>query len=1422
MKKLLSILLGFAAAAAFGQQNPVSIQKYPQTNVVTNGAILIGSGNRIEVLSGGSLTLDSGSSFNLNASLPWSSLTSIPSPTASFTGDATGAITLLASGGATASLTLAPSGVSAGSYGSSSVSPTFAINSKGLVTGVTNNTITPAAIGALAVGNSLSDVASASVARSNLGLTIGAQVEAWSSALDTFAANGSAFYVPATRTVNSHPLTANVTVTPTDLGLVIGTNVQAFNSNLTLWAAITPYAGSLAITSGKTLTSTNSLTLSGSDGSTINFGTGGTLGTNAYSSTAFVPTTTTVNSHALSSNVTVSASDVGLGSVTNAAQTLASVVPNTAPSSGQILVGNSGGTAYAPVSISGDAALTNAGALTVSSIGGKAVTLAGSLTTTGANSLSIATTGSTSVTLPTSGTLLAANQTITLSGDATGSGATSIAVTNTKLNGVSLAGLATGLLKNTTTTGVPSIAVAGTDYSTPSATETLTNKTIAGGSNTISGIANASLTNSAITIAGSSTSLGGSITLDSILGLSTGSTGLLKQTAANTLGFAVAGTDYSAATSGSYLLAGNGAGGYTNVTSLTGLSYSSGALTVTASTIPTAATSMANLRTISTTGFVQGTVVTLAGYYNPGDGGGGDFVWESSDTTADNGGTVIKVTATSTGRLHRIQPSSNYGSQLPNTTLDIRWFGAIPDVSTDCTPGILAAYNSAVFGGSNESPALYAPAGQYLLLTKLNLSAGSSTAFTLFGDGMNATIFVYYFQSSDTAMWDIGNFPYVSIRNVGFTNLGGVAISKYLYFHTIAELDLEGIRAGGLSGTFIDVQTVTAWSRIVGINTANATGTQILINGSGGVLADFNLGTGFGTPCLMVESCDALNIHDGQCSGGGPYVAYTGAAVTSTGTTFTITQAAHGFLPGDYIYLSAAGTHAGYVNRWRIASTTTNTITIASTANLGSDTVTFGAIWCVGYFGGAQATGLDSESTCYGVIWNTAISAPTSSTSLFVDGCSGGSVHMKFGKMLCDYGLTSVFAHGFATSAFDGSNSYLYTIATSNANQFTLTTCSSSVNAGSFVNGTSYCIQSVGSTSFTAIGASANTVGVIFTATGAGSGSGSACPTATHTLKPGGYAHVTGSAYQGYWKIQSVTANTVVINSGINPGTTITVPLEGDVLTSSVAGCQFNDITSYVGDDFGGFRIEGASDIEVNNCDFENPGNGLDPTSVHNSIVVSDGGQTSPIVDVAIDGGQITSIGQSALVPAWTKNGIIVDGPLVLGVRVRSLLTGSVSAAYTFVNSATPNTCNLDTDYFQNVACIAQIGSSGQSFTTGVQASVSWASVAWDPLGMWTAANPTNIYVPTGAQVVELVGQTHWSSNPTPLYVTLQHFGSGNNQIGSVAAASQPYNAQMTVSSGPVNVQPGDYFSLQCLQGSGSSQTLAYSPETSLKLVILK
>jgi hypothetical protein len=81
---------------------------------------------------------------------------------------------------------------------------------------------------------------------------------------------------------------------------------------------------------------------------------------------------------------------------------------------------------------------------------------------------------------------------------AAGSGVTSIA-TGTGLTG--------GPITSTGTISIDSTVVTLTD------TQTLTNKTISGANNTLSNIANASLTNSAITINGTSVSLGGSTTV---------------------------------------------------------------------------------------------------------------------------------------------------------------------------------------------------------------------------------------------------------------------------------------------------------------------------------------------------------------------------------------------------------------------------------------------------------------------------------------------------------------------------------------------------------------------------------------------------------------------------------------------------------------------------------------------------------------------------------------------------------------------------------------------------------------------------------------------------------------------------------------------------------------------------------------------
>jgi hypothetical protein len=237
----------------------------------------------------------------------------------------------------------------------------------------------------------------------------------------------------------------------TSLSGATGTNTIYYRSAPSTWSGVT--VGTGLSFSGGTLTNTAG---GGTIAATTNILVGDGVG-NAADSAKAVPSGTivgttdsqtltnkTLTSPAISTPTGIVKGDVGLGSVTNDAQTKASVVPNTAPTAGQILAGNVGGTAYAPVSVSGSGAtvtLSSAGLLTISSIANatlsnSAITIAGSSTSLG-GSITLDTisgvssngflkrTGANTWTND-SNTYLIGNQTVTLSGDVTGSGSTAI------------------------------------------------------------------------------------------------------------------------------------------------------------------------------------------------------------------------------------------------------------------------------------------------------------------------------------------------------------------------------------------------------------------------------------------------------------------------------------------------------------------------------------------------------------------------------------------------------------------------------------------------------------------------------------------------------------------------------------------------------------------------------------------------------------------------------------------------------------------------------------------------------------------------------------------------------------------------------------------------------------------------------------
>ncbi len=103
---------------------------------------------------------------------------------------------------------------------------------------------------------------------------------------------------------------------------------------------------------------------------------------------------------------------------------------------------------------------------------------------------------------------------------------------------------------------------------------------------------------------------------------------------------------------------------------------------------------LADLR--NTTGTTEGEVIRLLGYVSNGDGGGGEFFWSASSTATDNTGTVVKATATATGRWLR----------LFSGPVNVKWFGARGDNSADDTNAFQRAidYVDSLGGGQIDVP----------------------------------------------------------------------------------------------------------------------------------------------------------------------------------------------------------------------------------------------------------------------------------------------------------------------------------------------------------------------------------------------------------------------------------------------------------------------------------------------------------------------------------------------------------------------------------------------------------------------------------------------------------------------------------------------------------------------------------------------
>jgi hypothetical protein len=117
-------------------------------------------------------------------------------------------------------------------------------------------------------------------------------------------------------------------------------------------------------------------------------------------------------------------------------------------------------------------------------------------------------------------------------------------------------------------------------------------------------------------------------------------------------------------------------------------------------------------------------MVTVAGYYAPGDGGEMQVYFAASSSATEDGGRVFAPNAGGTGRwLSASTPSFN----------DVRKWGAKGDGSTDDSAAIQAAINNLTSGGQ-----MYFPPGTYDIATGLTFTASDNIA--VLGDEGKTTI----------------------------------------------------------------------------------------------------------------------------------------------------------------------------------------------------------------------------------------------------------------------------------------------------------------------------------------------------------------------------------------------------------------------------------------------------------------------------------------------------------------------------------------------------------------------------------------------------------------------------------------------------------------------------------------------------------